>query len=316
MWEKVVKTSRYYGARVVRILRGLRCRAGRPRLQQPVFVVGCSRGGTTLVYKIFSQASELGSLQREIHDYWAELQPLARRQWRSHVLEASQASDADRDAIACYFYTHTGETRIVDKNNQSGFSIPYLYAMFPDAHFVFVTRNPGDNINSLVQGWGKPDEFGAWSEDLPAEVAIDNGRYRRWCFFLPEGWRDFTRRSIEEVGAWQYAEINTAILAARARVPASQWIEIRYEELLSDPILVVRDAFTRCGLTFDARVEARCAQAISVPYNAFSEIRVHKWREGAWAARISRVLPQVEPVAAQLGYAGLQESGSGASSAR
>ena len=38
-----------------------------------------SRGGTTLVYRTFSESRELGSLIRETHDYWAGLHPIEAR---------------------------------------------------------------------------------------------------------------------------------------------------------------------------------------------------------------------------------------------
>ena len=55
-------------------------RAGRSRVndaQHPIIVVGCSRAGTTLVYKPLSESRKIGSLQRETRDYWACLHPLA-----------------------------------------------------------------------------------------------------------------------------------------------------------------------------------------------------------------------------------------------
>ena len=118
-------------------------------------MVGCSRAGTTLVYKTLSESREIGSLQRETHDYWTDLHPLADKHWDTHALDASDASPADRDTVSRYFYSWTGQHRWVDKNNQNGLCVPYLQALFPDAVFVFVKRSPGDNLNSLIEGWRK-----------------------------------------------------------------------------------------------------------------------------------------------------------------
>ena len=55
-------------------------RAGRSRVnaaQRPIIVVGCSRAGTTLVYKPLSESRKIGSHQRETRDYWTGLHPLA-----------------------------------------------------------------------------------------------------------------------------------------------------------------------------------------------------------------------------------------------
>ena len=270
--------------------------------QRPVIVVGCSRAGTTLVYKTLSESREIGSLQRETHDYWMGLHPLADKNWETHALDAGDATAADRDAVSRYFYSWTGLHRWVDKNNQNGLCVPYLHALFPDAVFVYVKRSPGDNLNSLIEGWKKPEEFATWSSDLPETVAVEGGQLRQWCFFLAEGWRNYVNAPVEVVAAFQYNAINRAILDAKADVPGDQWVEVFYEDFLRDPVATFRQVFEGCGLGFDARLQAHCAEVLDIPYNAFSEIRLDKWKDGRNRDRIERVLPQVDDVAARMGY--------------
>ena len=300
--EKVAKTLRHYGRCLIRALRGARWSISPPAVSRPVFIVGCSRAGTTLVYKAFSEAKELGSLQRETHDFWAELHPLAEQQWRSHALDANDISPHDRAVVARYFYIHTGRGRFVDKNNQNGLCVPYLYALFPDAHFIYVKRSPGDNLNSLMEGWSKPEEFATWSQTLPATVAVDGGKFTRWCFFLPPGWRDYLGASLEEVCALQYRSMNEALVACRDLVSTQQWTEIFYEDLLRDPAAGFRRAFQAAGIAFSPALERHCAEVLATPYNAFSEIRLDKWRDGRNRACIERVLPSVTAVAKAMGY--------------
>ena len=167
---KMSKTLRYHGRRAREAVRGKWWDLSRPPLEKPIFVVGCSRAGTTLLYKTLSESRELGSLQRETHDFWIELHPLAEKGWRSHALNASDASQRDRNVASRHFFSHTGRLTIVDKNNQNGLCVPYLHALFPDARFVYIKRSPGDNIHSLIEGWDKADEFATWSTQLPAEA--------------------------------------------------------------------------------------------------------------------------------------------------
>jgi hypothetical protein len=301
--QKIDKNIRHYGTAVRRAARDVRWSIGPVPVREPVFVVGCSRGGTTVVYKTLSEADELGSLQRETHDFWAELHPLAEKAWRSHALAAADATQGDREIVGRYFFRYLGARRFVDKNNQNGLCVPYLQALFPDARFVYVKRSPGDNIHSLIEGWGRADEFAHWSETLPADVRVDGGRYRRWCFFLFDGWRDYLDQPIEEVCAAQYAAMNGAILEARATVPSAQWTEIVYEDLVRDPVASFRAVWNALGLHFGPRQEAHCRQVLGRPYNAFSPIRLDKWKEQGNRARIERVLPRVVPVEHRMGYA-------------
>lgn len=299
---KVGKTLRYHYKGVQRRARGAYWALKRPCAVRPIIVVGCSRAGTTLVYKTLSESREIGSLQRETHDFWVDLHPLERKDWETHALAAADASATDRDYVASYFYAHTGRHRWVDKNNQNGLCVPYLQALFPDAMFIYVKRSPGDNLNSLIEGWGKPDEFATWSQALPAQVAVEDGRYTQWCFFLAEGWRSYLRASVEEVAAFQYEAINRAILNAKSGLPPQQWVEVFYEDFLRDPVSTFRGIFERCGLEFDHKLERHCGEVLDIPYNAFSAIRVDKWRDGRNRARIERVLPRVEAVAREMGY--------------
>ena len=300
--QKIEKNVRHYGAVAHRAARALRWSVDPVAAREPVFVVGCSRAGTTVVYKTLSEADELGSLQRETHDFWLALHPLSERNWQTHALGATDASQRDRDAVARHFFRYLGESRFVDKNNQNGLCVPYLHALFPDARFVYVKRSPGDNIHSLIEGWGRSEEFAHWSESLPAEVRIDGGCYQRWCFFLFEGWRDYLDRPIEDVCAAQYVAMNEAILEARAAVPPAQWTEIVYEDLVRDPVTAFRAVWDSLGLQFGQHQEAHCRSVLGRPYNAFSPIRLDKWKQQGNRVRIERVMPVVTATAHRMGY--------------
>lgn len=300
--DKIRKTVIFHALELRRGLRSLRWGLTRPLARRPIIVVGCSRAGTTLVYKTLSESPEIGSIQRETHDYWMGLHPLRHSNWETHALDASDATSEEREIVSRYFYTWSGRHRWVDKNNQNGLCVPYLRALFPDAVFVFVKRSPGDNINSLIEGWAKPEEFATWSEDLPDDVRVENGRFRKWCFFLSNGWRQYRESPVERVAAFQYCAINQAILDAKPTIPSDQWVEVFYEDFLRAPSQTFRQIFQACGLSFDAELERHCNEVLATPFNAFSEIRLDKWKDGRNREKIERVLPEVAAVAAQMGY--------------
>lgn len=299
---KVEKTLKFHAFHALRIARGMWWDIARPEAVRPIFVIGCSRAGTTVLYKTLSASPELGSLNRETHDFWASLHPLTEKNWDTHALTAQDATRKDRDTVARYFYAWTGNRRWVDKNNQNGLCVPYLQALFPDAIFVYIKRSPGDNINSLIEGWGKEGKFSTWSDDLPERVEVDGGRYTKWCFFLSNGWRRYLKAPVEEVAAFQYRAMNEAIMEAKATVAPSNWVEICYEDLVRDPVTGFRTIFQSCQLQFDAQIEDLCRNVLETPYDAFGEIRLDKWRDGRNRERVERALPLVRDVAGQMGY--------------
>lgn len=300
--EKVTKTLTYYKKKLFLWLRLLRYQICMVKLNQPIFVVGCSRAGTTLVYKTLSESRLLGSLQKETHDFWAGLHSPEERNWESHEIPECMACEGDIKHVSRFFYAQTGKKRIVDKNNQNGLSIPYLYALFPDAHFIYIKRNPGDNINSLIQGWNKADEFGTWSDNLPTKINIEKGNIKQWCFFLAKGWEVYTQATIEEVCAFQYKSMNEAILSAKKNIPLKQWHEISYETLISEPMHEFENIFHDCGLLFDSHLKQHCKEVLQKPYNTFSEIRVGKWKDESNKEKIEKVLPSTVDISRRLGY--------------
>ena len=111
-----------------------------------------------------------------------------------------------------------------------------------------------------------------------------------------------TSASIEAVVAFQYEAINRAILDAREAIPPAQWVEVFYEDFLRDPVNTFRHVFEGCGLGFDSRLEQHCAQVLDIPYNAFSAIRLDKWKEGRNRERVERALPMVAAIVKRMGY--------------
>ena len=63
-----------------------------------------------------------------------------------------------------------------------------------------------------------------------------------------------------------------------------------------------RSAFYRVELAFTPQLQRYCAQVLETPFNAFSEIRLDKWKSQRNSARIERVMARVEGVAGRMGY--------------
>ncbi|MCU0934283.1 MAG: sulfotransferase, partial [Thiobacillaceae bacterium] len=56
---KIDKTLRHHGRGLRRALRGVWWDLARPPADRPVIVLGCSRAGTTVVYKTLSESPQL-----------------------------------------------------------------------------------------------------------------------------------------------------------------------------------------------------------------------------------------------------------------
>jgi hypothetical protein len=288
-----------------RELRGRWWDLARPAVSDPVFVVGCSRSGTTITYETLAAAPEFLSLGVEIPDFWDALHGPLNNGWASEAAGAEHARPGHRDAALRFYYQRLGAGRVLDKTCINVMRIPFLHRLFPEARFVFIQRDGRDNVSSMMDGWrhGRTDgrfELSQFFGPFPEPVAIDGGRFREWAFFIPPGWRAYNRASLAEVCAFQWTSANRLALQARQAIPPRQWIHLRYEDLFDRPVEMFRDAFERLGVPFTPALQARCADLRPTSVVKGRPMR-QKWREHNPEA-IAGILPLIGPLMRELGY--------------
>ena len=286
-------------------LRGLWWDVTRPAVPDPVFVVGCSRSGTTVTYETLATAPQFLSFGWEIPQFWNSLYGPLENDWHSEAAGAEHARPEHRDAALRYFYQRLGAGWVLDKTCINVMRIPYLHQLFPQAKFVFIQRDGRDNISSMMDGWrmGRTDgrfELSQFFGPFPEPVAINGGEFKEWSFFLAPGWREYNHASLEEVCAFQWIAANRMALDAKNAIPPAQWIHLRYEDIFERPVAMFREAFAQLGVPFTPELEARCAnlQPTSVVKGTPKK---QKWREHNPAA-IERILPMITPMLRELGY--------------
>jgi hypothetical protein len=156
-------------------------------------------------------------------------------------------------------------------------------------------------VSSLIEGWKARPRFVKYRLPEPL-TGLGPLSGDRWSFVLVPGWRDLRAASLEEICARQYVVCNEAVLSARDSLGASRWIDVSYEELVSEPVSQLRALFAALDIEFTPAVE-RHAAALGerVAPTALSAPRPEKWRENAEA--IERILPLVASTERRLGYA-------------
>jgi len=287
--------------------RGLAWDLLHPAQPDPVFLVGCSRSGTTVTYETLAAAPQLLKFGYELPDFWDALHGPLNNGWESEAAGAAQARPEHRAAALRFFYQRLGAGRVLDKTCINTLRLPYLYQLFPQARFVFIQRDGRDNISSMIDGWrhGRTDGgFGLahFFGPFPEPVAINDGEFNEWHFFLPPGWRDYNHASLEEVCAFQWVSANRLALEAKRLIPAEQWVHLRYEDLFERPVEMFEQAFAQLDLPFTAELRERCASLHQRPTSIVKGTpQKQKWRQHNPEA-IERILPMIRPLMEELGY--------------
>lgn len=286
-------------------LRGRWCDLARPAMPDPVFLVGCSRSGTTVTYETLGAAPQFLKFGWEIPQFWDSLYGPLNNGWSSEAASAEHARPGHRHAALRFFFQRLGAGWVLDKTCINVMRIPYLHALFPQAKFVFIQRDGRDNISSMMDGWhhGRTDgdfKLSQFFGPFPEPVAIENGRFTDWAFFLAPGWQQYNRAPLEEVCAFQWMSANRLALQARQAIPPAQWIHLRYEDLFERPVEMFEEAFAKLGVPFTDALRARC-QDLRPTSIVKGRPQRAKWREHN-PEPIRRILPKIRPLMIEMGY--------------
>ncbi|MFN2557324.1 MAG: sulfotransferase [Nitriliruptorales bacterium] len=265
----------------------------------PVFLVGCPRSGTSMLFDLLRRHEALQGLTGEGHILWSNYQHPRRKGWASDRATAEDIAAGERG----YLYTairHISQgLRFIDKTPKNVLRLPYLAALFPDATFVFIKRDGPDTVSSLIEGWQARRGI---SYRLPTALDLAEYRGRLWSYILPPGWRERARSSFAEVAALQYVRSNETALVDRQYLPAGSWVEVAFERLVAEPVLEVSRLLERFDLPPSERVLDRARHLNEHPVGAVSPPRPEKWRDRAH--EIGRIIPQLKATTVRLGYEG------------
>jgi hypothetical protein len=285
------------------------------RIERPVFIIAPPRSGSTLLFECLARFPELRTFtDREGTYLWRWVIPYALRAQTSDHISPEEFGSVRRAQLKTLLYARSlvkdqrvspaeqlarffrePRMRYLDKTIANTFRQPLIAEMFPEAAFIHLVRNPHDNIASMIEGWSfhkfqKPklqrylDEAGS---ALPA-----------WTYAAPPGWRDVLDRSVPEACAWSWRRHIEAILDWRDQTPAPGPI-IRYEDLVSDTVGVIRGLASHLGLEVTPEIEE---VLVNPPRSRTTLPRASAERRALVAEQVEKVLPTVAATAIRIGY--------------
>ena len=251
-----------------------RAPALRAKVEKPIFIVGVGRSGSTIFHKMFSEHPQVvwvsglcdrypsrpalsRALQRMI-DWPLVNRPLKRRYepgecyrfWNHHCqgfsqpcrdLLASDVTDLNRKRIPPAMAELFTPRRHRLLHKITGWPrIGFLRELFPDARFIHICRDGRAVANSLLEvdfwmGWCGPDRW-RWGELSEAE----------W---------DRHGNSFVALAGLQWRLLMEATADAAARIPSGQFMQLRYEDFVSDPVRHFKDVTRFCELEWSPRFE-------------------------------------------------------------
>jgi len=274
----------------------------RVKVDRPVFIVAAPRSGSTLLFETLAQSSALWTVGGEAHglvEQFPALRPGAPGVSSNRLTAAQMTPEIAQgmlERIARRVHNARGESpaegaaiRFLEKTPKNSLRVPFFRAMFPDALFVHLWRDPRENLSSIMEAW----RAGGWVT-YPQLPGWDGP----WSLLLPPGWEDLRGRPLEEVAAFQWRATNDILLQDLAEVPAVQRTSLSYAELLSDAAVAVRRICEFAGVGLDDALRTRLEGPLPLSRHTHTAPEAEKWRRNE--AEILRVLPSLETTWARL----------------
>lgn len=127
------------------------------KVSKPIFIVGTGRSGTTILGVAMSMHRDVGflnepkALWHTIYDREDVSGNYARGPARYRLSADDVTEEIKKIAHRLFaaYLTATFSKRIVDKNQEMIFRVPFVRAIFPDAKFIFLVRNGWDTCYSI-----------------------------------------------------------------------------------------------------------------------------------------------------------------------
>lgn len=286
-------------------------------IEQPIFVVGAGRSGSSLFHQMFTEhpgvawmsalcdrypdrLSRHRALMRAIDAPW--IGALLKRHWESaecyefwdrcfrgfsqpcRDLRADDATPRVKANIqrAVAGLVTRGRPRLLVKI--TGWPrVGFLHAVFPDARFIHVYRDGRAVANSLLQvdfwrGWQGPEQW-RWGP-------LDDGLQCEW---------QAHDRSFVALAGIQWKILMRAAGAAKRAVPAGNFMDVRYEEFAKHPVETFREVTDFCGLDRNAGFERALSR-----YHV--ESANYKWKQDLDAAQQAVLLAVLDEELRSHGY--------------
>lgn len=254
--------------------------------QQPIIILAAPRSGSTLLFETLAAAKDLYTIGGESHaviEHIPQLSTVANG-FKSNALDQSHATTEvkklllerfaialrDRDQIPPLLDT----CRFLEKTPKNALRVPFLNAVFPDALYIHLVRDPVPNISSIMEAWHS-GRFRTYP-NLP-------GFDGKWSLLLPDHWQQLQGKSIAEIATYQWAACNHAILEGLKDIPQQRVATVNYEDVINTPKATISSLLQFADLQTDATLErlldqplAQSRYTVSAPDKTKAQRRRHE----------------------------------------
>lgn len=280
-------------------------------LKPPIILFGNTRSGTTVVQKVVSTHPDVVEWY-EPRTLWLYADPGRRHD----EFDESDATDQVKQYIRkqfLKFQKEHGNCMVMEKTPANILKIPYVRAIFPEAIFLFIVRNPFSFISSVEMKWQSTltnKGIGRRLKSTPiTQLPYYAGRligdqisrrilrrkYRAiWGPRYQGIDQDLKTHDLLTVIARQWAVCSRKAERDLAMFDKGQVLRLRYEDFVEDPISDLERICAHCGLEMTDEMVRAAKEWVKSD-------RQHKWRRFD-PRDLARILPELTDEMQRHGY--------------
>jgi len=262
---------------------GARAGESRPDVlfERPIFIVSPPRSGSTLLFETLSRARGLCTIGHESHaliEGIPELHP-AQHGYESNRLDASAVTPELADVLRERFRAElrdrdgrvpaSGRMRMLEKTPKNALRVPFLARIFPEAHFVYLYRDPRQVLSSMIEAW-QSGRFCTYPR-------LPDWQGPAWSLLLTPGWRSLAGKPLHEIVAAQWGSTTRLLLDDLEGLPPERRCVAHYSSLLDSPAAEIERLCQALDLDWDQPPPT----ALPVARYALSPPDPEKWRRHA-----------------------------------
>jgi len=273
------------------------------QFDRPIIIVSAPRSGSTLLFETICRAQSLWTIGDESHMVFEDIKKLNPHygSCTSNRLLAEDADSTTVERIRRAFFEHlrnsegslyrdiqigaTGKPRFLEKTPKNSLRIPFLNEVFPDALYIYLFRDPRENLSSIIEAWRSSD-FVTYA-GLPEWPG-------KWSLLLPPHYQQMKGKPLEEIVAFQWQAANQFILKDLGELPKGRWTALSYAELVADAPAVIERLCLFADIPFDESLQAHCGKSLPLSRYTRTAPKAGKWRMNE--AMIERVMESLQPL--------------------
>ena len=273
------------------------------------------RSGSTLLFETLSKVKDIWTIGDESHAVIEHIPKFSTvfRGFESNALSADDADDENAEILRQRFksllrnreqipYEQASQKKIrfLEKTPKNSLRIQFLNKIFPDALFIYLVRDPKENISSIMDAW-QSKCFRTYP-NLP-------GFNGEWSLFLPPNWQQLKGKSLAEIATDQWQISNTSILKDLSNLDRNRWKIINYQQLVDQPGKVLSDICNFIDLELDQQLIESYQHGLPLSQYTLTKPNKNKWHNKAHlvAPELKKISKLVDDLNVQLNSCGQEQ---------